>query len=90
VTTAADGGRAISLIGGQEFDIIVTDLRMPGADGFEVLRTAKGRAPDTEVIMMTAYATVQDAVTAMKQGAYDYLQKPRRRPAASGTTGRSG
>jgi DNA-binding NtrC family response regulator len=76
VTTAADGGRAISLIGGQEFDVIVTDLRMPGADGFEVLRAAKARIPETEVIMMTAYASVQDAVTAMKQGAYDYLQKP--------------
>jgi DNA-binding NtrC family response regulator len=76
VTSAADGGRAISLIGGQEFDVIVTDLRMPGADGFEVLRAAKARSPETEVVMMTAYATVQDAVTAMKEGAYDYLQKP--------------
>jgi len=76
VTSAADGGRAISLIGGQEFDVIITDLRMPGADGFEVLRAAKARAPETEVVMMTAYATVQDAVSAMKQGAYDYLQKP--------------
>jgi DNA-binding NtrC family response regulator len=76
VTTAADGNRAISLIGGQEFDVILTDLRMPGADGFEVLRAAKARAPDTEVVMMTAYATVQDAVAAMKQGAYDYLTKP--------------
>jgi DNA-binding NtrC family response regulator len=76
VTSAADGGRAISLIGGQEFDVIVTDLRMPGADGFEVLRAAKARSPQTEVVMMTAYASVQDAVTAMKDGAYDYLQKP--------------
>jgi DNA-binding NtrC family response regulator len=76
VTTAADGNRAISLIGAQEFDVILTDLRMPGADGFEVLRAAKARAPDTEVVMMTAYATVQDAVAAMKQGAYDYLTKP--------------
>ena len=76
VTTAADGNRAISLIGGQEFDVILTDLRMPGADGFEVLRAAKARAPETEVIMMTAYATVQDAVAAMKQGAYDYVTKP--------------
>jgi DNA-binding NtrC family response regulator len=76
LTTAADGNRAISLITSQEFDIIVTDLRMPGADGFEVLRVAKARAPHTEVIMMTAYATVQDAVEAMKQGAFDYIQKP--------------
>src|SRR4030042_631919 len=76
VTAAGDGGRAISLIAGQEFDVIVTDLRMPGADGFEVLRAAKARAPETEVVMVTAYATVHDAVAAMKQGAYDNLQKP--------------
>ncbi len=76
LTTAADGGRAMSLVAAQEFDVVVTDLKMPGADGFEVLRTVKARAPDTEVVMMTAYATVSDAVEAMKQGAYDYLQKP--------------
>jgi DNA-binding NtrC family response regulator len=76
LTTAADGGRAISLIAAQPFDVVVTDLKMPGADGFEVLRAVKARAPETEVVMMTAYATVTDAVEAMKQGAYDYLQKP--------------
>ena len=76
LATAADGGRAISLVASQEFDVVVTDLRMPGADGFEVLRAVKARAPETEVVMMTAYATVKDAVEAMKQGAYDYLQKP--------------
>jgi two-component system response regulator HydG len=77
VTTEVDGGRAISLIASsREFDVIVTDVRMPGADGFEVLRSAKARAPDTEVILMTAYASAQDAVDATKQGAYDYLPKP--------------
>jgi DNA-binding NtrC family response regulator len=76
LTTAADGGRAISLVASQSFDVVVTDLRMPGADGFEVLRAVKARSPETEVILMTAYATVGDAVEAMKQGAYDYLQKP--------------
>jgi DNA-binding NtrC family response regulator len=76
VTTAEDGQRAISLISSREFDVVLTDLRMPGADGFEVLRVAKSRATDTEVIVMTAYATVHDAVSAMKQGAFDYLQKP--------------
>jgi len=76
LTTAADGGRAISLVAAQPFDVVVTDLRMPGVDGFEVLRAVKARAPETEVIMMTAYATVGDAVEAMKLGAYDYLQKP--------------
>ncbi len=76
LSTASDGGRAISLLASQPFDVVVTDLRMPGADGFEVLRAVKARAPETEVVMMTAYATVTDAVEAMKQGAYDYLQKP--------------
>jgi DNA-binding NtrC family response regulator len=76
LTTAAEGGRALSLIASQEFDVVVTDLRMPGADGFEVLKAVKARAPGTEVVMMTAYATVQDAVRAMKDGAYDYLAKP--------------
>jgi len=76
VVTAGDGNRAIALLGAQDFDAIVTDLRMPGADGFEVLRAAKARSPDTEVVMMTAYATVPDAVEAMKQGAFDYLAKP--------------
>jgi len=76
LTTAGDGARAISLVAAQPFDVVVTDLKMPGADGFEVLRAVKARAPETEVVMMTAFATVTDAVEAMKQGAYDYLQKP--------------
>lgn len=76
VSTAGDGQRAMSLIAGQAFDVIVTDLRMPGADGFEVLRAAKARAPETEVVLMSAYASVQDAASAMKLGACDYLQKP--------------
>jgi DNA-binding NtrC family response regulator len=76
LTTAADGIQALSLVAARPFDVVVTDLRMPGADGFEVLRAVKSRAPETEVIMMTAYATVGDAVEAMRQGAYDYLQKP--------------
>ena len=76
VTTAGDGARALSLIASRSFDLIVTDIRMPGADGFEVLRAVKARAPDTEVVMMTAYASVQKAVEAIKEGAYDYIQKP--------------
>ncbi len=76
LSTAAEGDRALALVGAQEFDVVVTDLRMPGADGFEVLKAVKARSPDTEVVMMTAYATVADAVEAMKQGAYDYLTKP--------------
>ena len=76
VTTCADGARALALIGGDRFDVVVTDLRMPGADGFEVLRGVKARSPSTQVIMMTGYATVADAVQAMKMGAFDYLEKP--------------
>jgi DNA-binding NtrC family response regulator len=76
LTTAADGGRALSLVATQEFDVVVTDIKMPAADGFEVLAAVKSRSPDTEVVMMTGHASVQDAVDAMKRGAYDYLQKP--------------
>ncbi len=76
LTTCSDGGRALALLGGAAFDVVVTDLRMPGASGFEVLQGVKARAPATEVVMMTGYATVADAVRAMKMGAFDYLEKP--------------
>jgi DNA-binding NtrC family response regulator len=76
VTCAGDGTRALALVAAQEFDVVVSDVRMPGADGFEVLRAVKSRYPDTEVVMMTGYATVPDAVEAMRAGAFDYLQKP--------------
>lgn len=76
VTTAGDGTRALALMTEQEFDVILSDIRMPGADGMKVLRETKRLYPETEVILMTAFATVQDAVSAMKDGAYDYLQKP--------------
>jgi two-component system response regulator HydG len=76
LTTASDGGHAMALIGREQFDAVVTDIRMPAADGFEVLAAVKARAPDTEVIMMTGHGSIEDAVTAMKKGAYDYVQKP--------------
>jgi DNA-binding NtrC family response regulator len=76
VTTASDGTRALALIVSHDFDVIVSDIRMPGADGMTVLQETRRQAPETEVILMTAFATVQDAVAAMKLGAYDYLQKP--------------
>jgi DNA-binding NtrC family response regulator len=76
VTTAEDGTRALALVAATEFDVIVSDIRMPGADGMTVLHETRRLYPDTEVVLMTAFATVQDAVEAMKQGAYDYLQKP--------------
>ncbi|MFO0585283.1 MAG: sigma-54 dependent transcriptional regulator [Anaeromyxobacter sp.] len=76
VTAAEDGARALALLSSAEFDVVLTDLRMPGADGFDVLRAAAARPAAPEVVMMTAYATVGDAVRAMKLGAYDYLEKP--------------
>jgi two-component system response regulator HydG len=76
VATASDGMRALALIASTEYDVIVSDIRMPGADGMTVLQETRRLHPDTEVILMTAFATVQDAVAAMKLGAYDYLQKP--------------
>ncbi|HZZ85255.1 MAG TPA: sigma-54 dependent transcriptional regulator [Anaeromyxobacteraceae bacterium] len=59
-----------------EFDVIVTDLRMPGIDGLEGLKRFKQKAPEIPVIIMTAFATVETAVAAMKAGAFDYLTKP--------------
>ena len=56
--------------------LIVTDIRMPGEDGFFVMRSARALAPNTAVILFTAYASIPDAVDAMKQGACDYLVKP--------------
>jgi DNA-binding NtrC family response regulator len=76
LTTCGDGARALAIVATEAFDVVVTDIRMPGADGFEVLRAVKARSASTEVIMMTGYATVADAVQAMKGGAYDYLEKP--------------
>ena len=59
-----------------EFDAIVTDLRMPGIDGLEGLRRFKAKVPDIPVILVTAFATVETAIEAMKAGAFDYLKKP--------------
>jgi DNA-binding NtrC family response regulator len=76
VTTACDGTTALSLIASDSFDVVLTDIRMPGASGFDVLRAVKSRAPRTRVVMITAYANVADAVAAIKLGAYDYVAKP--------------
>jgi DNA-binding NtrC family response regulator len=76
VTHVADGKQAVDLLGQQVFDCVVTDVRLPGAGGLEVLKAAKRARPDTEVLMMTGYATVEQAVEAMRLGADDYIQKP--------------
>ncbi len=76
LTTASDGTAALALVASEPFDVVVTDLRMPGAGGFDVLSAVKSRSPSTEVVVMTGYAAVSDAVKAIKLGAYDYLEKP--------------
>ncbi|NIA16431.1 MAG: response regulator, partial [Nitrospiraceae bacterium] len=76
VRQAATAEEALAAIEGEGCDLLLTDMRMPGMDGLELLRNAKRLRPETEVVVMTAYATVQTAVDAMKEGAVDYLGKP--------------
>ncbi len=76
VERASDGRAALERLERERFDVVVTDLKMPGADGLAVLRAAKRNAPSTEVIIMTAFASVETAVQAMREGAADYLHKP--------------
>jgi two-component system response regulator PilR (NtrC family) len=76
VTSAADGEEAIEHLNKEIFDLVITDLRMPKGDGMEVLKAVKSASPETVVLVVTAFATADSAVEAMKQGAYDYLTKP--------------
>lgn len=73
-----NGTEAIKLINQSDFDLVITDLRMDGADGIQVLESAKSKNMYTEVIIVTGYATVSNAVKAMQNGAYYYLPKPYR------------
>jgi len=76
VTVATDGEDAWRRFQKSEADLVVTDLAMPGIDGFELLKRVKKQAPDTEVIIITAHGTVDRAVEAMKAGAFDFITKP--------------
>jgi DNA-binding NtrC family response regulator len=76
VTSAADGAEALSLLKSNRFDLILSDLKMPNLGGLELLEQVKKHQSDTEVILMTAFATVSQAVQAVKLGAFDYLTKP--------------
>jgi DNA-binding NtrC family response regulator len=76
VSIAETGEKGVTLIKDRPADILITDLKLPDTDGIQVLREAKSLNPATQVILITAYGTIDSAVTAMKEGASDYLTKP--------------
>jgi len=76
VTAVPDGRRALEAIAEKRFDCVIADIRMPEADGLTILRAVKERSSDTEVIIITGHGTIESAVDAMKQGAFDYILKP--------------
>ena len=76
VATAHDGRAAIAAIERGRFGLVLTDINMPGADGFEVLRAARAANSNVYVVIMTGYASLESAITAVRAGAHDYLTKP--------------
>ena len=76
ITTASNGLEGMDYIQNDIFDLVVTDIKMPKADGFEVLKKVKEISPSTIVIMITAFGTTESTIEAMKLGAYDYIHKP--------------
>ncbi len=75
VRAAPNGQAALELFTDEEFDLVLLDLRLPGMDGLDILRQFKDLAPETQIVMMTAYGLVQSAVEAIKSGAFDYITK---------------
>jgi DNA-binding response OmpR family regulator len=76
LTTVGSGEEALKMIREKDFDVVLTDLMMPGISGMDVLREIKKIKPRTRVIIITAFATIESAVEAMKMGASDYISKP--------------
>jgi DNA-binding NtrC family response regulator len=76
VTAVAGGAEAVKALESGEFDVVLTDLVMDGVDGWSVLREAQRRQPGARVVLMTAFASLETAIDAIRQGAYDYLTKP--------------
>lgn len=76
VWAAADGAEALSLMREHEFQVVITDLKMPGIGGMEVLKRARAESPGLPVIVITAHGTIDTAVEALKTGAFDYITKP--------------
>src|SRR3954452_9746212 len=76
VEAAAGGADGLAALATREFDVVITDLRMPGVGGLEILAEAKRVHPETQVIVGTAFATTETAIAAMKAGAYNHRTKP--------------
>ena len=81
VETAPDGVTALELASRRAFDVVITDLTMPRMDGMTLLRRVKEDSPEVEVILLTAFGSIESAVAAMRTGAFDYLTKPLSSPA---------
>jgi DNA-binding NtrC family response regulator len=76
VIPAEDGEQGLSAFAASPFDLVITDLKMPGIPGMEVLRKIRAGSPDVPVLVITAFGNVETAVAAMKEGAYDFIGKP--------------
>ena len=76
ITTVSSGEEALQILEEKSFDIILTDIKMPGLPGLDLLSTISKKYPDTAIIVITGYATVKTAVEAMKLGAVDFIPKP--------------
>ncbi len=76
ISSFKNGKEAIQAFDSSQFDMVISDLMMPGADGMEVLRVAKAKNPDCAVILITGYASLDSALQAIRGGAYDYIRKP--------------
>jgi two-component system response regulator AtoC len=85
VETADDGGRAIALLDAELFHLVISDLKMPGVDGMALLRWVQDHQPGLPLILMTAHGSIETAVEALKQGAFDFVTKPFDLPELEGT-----
>ena len=74
--SAASGSEGLKAVKDNSYDVVITDLKLPEVDGLQILKACRQFSPGTKVLMITAYASVETAVEAMKQGAYDYITKP--------------
>ena len=76
IDTSADGLNALKMLDSKKYDLVLTDLKMPGMDGLEVMCELKKKLPDAKVIIVTGYSTLETAVKAIKMGAHNYIEKP--------------